>query len=156
MSPQTFETLCHRASLSLSLADPYALGKGHTVTLDEVHLEAQNRLSAPGLLLLAEIARFPEETRATVHEHLLALQLSTPDHPNLRFGFHPDRKTTLLCLSATPPRDDPTPEAWLARLLKDTAFQVRQWRSELLKSGGKAEPAPLSPNDFLQHASLRA
>ena len=70
MTPQAFETLCHRACLALGLADPYALGKGHTVTLDEVHLEAQNRLSSPGFLLLAEIARFPEETRATVHEHL--------------------------------------------------------------------------------------
>jgi hypothetical protein len=156
MTPQAFETLCHRACLALGLADPYALGKGHTVTLDEVHLEAQNRLSSPGFLLLAEIARFPEETRATVHEHLLALQLSTPDHPNLRFGYHPTRSTTLLCLSATPPRNDATPEAWMARLLRDTASQVRAWRHQLLESGGKATAAPLSSHDFLQHASLRA
>lgn len=156
MTPQAFETLCHRACLALGLTDPYALGKGHTVTLDEVHLEVQHRAPRASFLLLAEIARFPQDTRATVHEHLLALQLTTPDHPNLRFGFHPTRQTTLLCLTATPPRDDAAPEAWLARLLRDTASQVREWRGELLKSGGKAEPTALSHHDFLQHASLRA
>lgn len=155
MTPQAFESLCHRACLALGLADPFALGKGHTVTLDDVHLEVQHRTARAGFLLLVEIARFPDETRGTVHEHLLALQLTTPDHPNLRFGYHPTRKTTLLCLTAAPPPNDRTPEAWMARLLRDTVNQVREWRRELLANGG-AEPQPLSPQDFLQHASLRA
>ncbi len=155
MMPQAFETLCHRTCLALGLADPFALGKGHTVTLDDVHLEVQHRAPRASFLLLAEIARFPDEARGTVHEHLLALQLTTPDHPNLRFGYHPTRKTTLLCLTATLPPNDPTPEAWMARLLSDTANQVREWRRELLANGG-GEPMPLSSQEFLQHASLRA
>lgn len=156
MTPQAFETMCHRACLALGIDDPYSLGKGHTVTLDEVHLEARHRAPRATFLLLAEMARFPEAARASVHEHLLALQLNTPDQPNLRFGFHPIRQTTLLCLSARPPRNDPAPEAWLARLMRDTSRQVRDWRRELLASGGATDPAPMSHHHFLQHASLRA
>lgn len=155
MTTAEFETLCHRAGLALGLPDPYALAKGHTVTLDEVHLEARHRAPRPGFQLLAEIARFPEDIRGGVHEHLLALQLMTPDHANLRFGYHPTRKTTLLCLTATPPRKDPAPEAWLAQLMRDTTQQVREWRQELRAAAGIA-PAPLSSQYLLQHASLRA
>ena len=156
MNTQAFETMCHRACLALGIDDPYALGKGHTVTLDEVHLEARHRAPRATFLLLAEMARFPEAARGGVHEHLLALQLNTPDQPNLRFGYHPARQTTLLCLSARPPRNDPAPEAWLERLMRDTSRQVRDWRRELLASGGATAPAPMSHHQFLQHASLRA
>jgi len=156
MTPQAFETMCHRACLALGIDDPYALGKGHTVTLDEVHLEARHRAPRATFLLLAEMARFPEAARASVHEHLLALQLNTPDQPNLRFGFHPIRQTTLLCLSARPPRNDPAPEAWLARLMRDTSRQVRDWRRELLANAGTIGAPPSPRDDFLQHASLRA
>lgn len=60
MTPDAFETLCHRACLALGLADPHALGKGHTVTLDAVHLEVQHVPPQAHFRLLAEIARFPE------------------------------------------------------------------------------------------------
>lgn len=131
MTADELATLCHRASLELSLPDPYALGKGHTVTLDGVHIEIQHKAPRAHFLLLAEIAKFPDTQRATVHEHLLALQLSTAEHPNLRFGFHPRRYTTLVCITSTPPRGDASPDAWLVSLLRDTVQQVRAWRREL-------------------------
>lgn len=136
MNADQVTTLCHRTSLELGLPDPYALGKGHTITLDDVHLEVQRRDGQPHFLLLAEIALFVPEQRARVHERLLSLQLSTADHPNLRFGFHPLRKTTLVCITCTPPRAAPgDTEAvfWLARLIGSTVNQVREWRDSLLK-----------------------
>lgn len=155
MTADELSTLCHRASLELSLPDPYALGKGHTVTLDGVHLEIQHKAPRPHFLLLAEIARFSDTQRAAVHEHLLALQLSTADHPNLRFGFHPKRHTTLVCLTSTPPRGDARPEAWLVRLIRDTVQQVLDWRHELRGTTAAALDAqPLTA--ALQHAGLRA
>jgi hypothetical protein len=131
MTADDLSTLCHRASLELSLPDPYALGKGHTVTLDGVHLEIQHKAPRPHFLLLAEIALFTAEQRAKVHERLLALQLSTADNPNLRFGFHPLRKTTLVCLTSMPPREEAAGPAWLAGLLTATVEQVKEWREEL-------------------------
>lgn len=148
MNADQVNTLCHRASLELGLPDPYALGKGHTVTLDGVHLEVQHRDGRPHFLLLAEIALFAPEQRARVHERLLALQLSTSDHPNLRFGFHPQRKTTLLCITCTPPRAEPgEAEAvfWLARLIGSTVNQVREWRDSLLKDPSFPQPADEAP-----------
>lgn len=131
MNHDDLDSLCHRACLQLGVPDPYALGKGHTITLDGVHLEVQHKDPRPHFLLLAEIALFAADQRAQVHERLLALQLSTADHPNLRFGFHPIRQTTLLCLTARPPRDGTDPSHWLARLLQSTAAQVIEWRQEL-------------------------
>ena len=155
MTADELSTLCHRASLELGLGDPYALGKGHTVTLDGVHIEIQHKAPRSHFLLLAEIAKFPDTQRPAVHEHLLALQLSTADHPNLRFGFHPRRHTTLLCLTATPPRGDASPEAWLARLIRDTARQVLDWRRELRDTTTAILGAqPLAT--ATQHAGLRA
>ncbi|NIM42154.1 MAG: hypothetical protein GTN84_13560 [Hydrogenophaga sp.] len=155
MTADELSTLCHRASLELSLPDPYALGKGHTVTLDGVHLEIQHKAPRPHFLLLAEIARFSDTQRAAVHEHLLALQLSTADHPNLRFGFHPKRHTTLVCLTSTPPRGDARPEAWLVRLIRDTAQQVLEWRRELRDTtAATLDDQPRTA--ALQHAGLRA
>lgn len=131
MNTDQLSTLCHRASLELGLPDPFALGQGHTVTLDGVHVEIQHKEPRPHFLLLAEIALFGAEQRALVHERLLSLQLSTADHPNLRFGFHPLRKTTLVCLTSTPPSDESAGPAWLAGLISATVAQVKEWREEL-------------------------
>jgi hypothetical protein len=131
MTADELSTLCHRASLELSLPDPYALGKGHTVTRDGVHIEIQHRAPRPHFLLLAEIGLFTGEQRAQVHERLLSLQLSAADHPNLRFGFHPLRKTTLMCLTSTPPREEAAGPDWLADLITATVKQVQEWREEL-------------------------
>ncbi|MGC4397880.1 hypothetical protein [Hydrogenophaga sp. T2] len=155
MTHEPFDTLCHRASLALNLADPHALGRGHTVTLDGVHIELHHREPSAHFLLLAEIALFPEAQRAAVHEHLLTLQLMTTDHPNLRFGFHAKRKTTLLCLSATPPQKGMAPEDWLAQLVRDTVQQVLVWRQALRESGRTGLNHNTHP-DFLQHATQRA
>ncbi|WP_288254109.1 hypothetical protein [uncultured Hydrogenophaga sp.] len=152
MTADELATLCHRASLELSLPDPYTLGKGHTVTLDGVHIEIQHKAPRPHFLLLAEIAKFPDTQRAAVHEHLLTLQLSTADHPNLRFGFHPKRHTTLVCLTSTPPRGDSSPEAWLVSLLRDTVQQVRAWRRELRELLPQTQDDRSGPA-VLQHAS---
>ena len=149
MNTDQINTLCHRASLELGLPDPYSLGKGHTVTLDDVHIEIQHQDPRPHFLLLAEIALFDPEQRPRVHERLLALQLSTADHPNLRFGFHPQRQTTLVCITCTPPRGEAAEgEAvfWLARLIRSTVNQVREWRESLLKDpafGQSSEDAPV-------------
>lgn len=155
MTREQFDTLCHRASLALNLADPHALGRGHTVTLDGVHIELHHREPSAHFLLLAEIALFPEAQRAAVHEHLLALQLMTTDHPNLRFGFHAMRKTTLLCLTATPPHQGVAPEDWLAQLVRDTAGQVLDWRRDL----GASNDLSLDKDHraaLLQSAAVRA
>jgi hypothetical protein len=149
MNAEQIHTLCHRTSLELGLPDPYALGQGHTVTLDGVHLEVQHRDGRSHFLLLAEIALFAPDQRARVHERLLSLQLSTADHPNLRFGFHPQRKTTLLCIHCTPPQAEPGDAQtvfWLARLIGSTVNQVREWRDSLLKDpsfGPSADEAPV-------------
>lgn len=149
MNTDQLGTLCHRASLELGLPDPYALGKGHTVTIDGVHIEVQHREPRPHFLLLAEIALFAPDQRARVHERLLALQLSTADHPNLRFGFHPLRKTTLVCITCTPPRaedGDTGAVFWLARLIGSTVNQVREWRASLLDNpsyGQAPDEAPV-------------
>ncbi|NCT98897.1 MAG: hypothetical protein GXD23_16140 [Comamonadaceae bacterium] len=147
MNTDQLITLCHRASLELGLPDPFALGQGHTVTLDGVHVEIQHKEPRPHFLLLAEIALFGAEQRAPVHERLLALQLSTADHPNLRFGFHPLRKTTLLCLTATPPSEEADGPAWLADLITATVAQVKEWREELHSDTPPPTPKPsvLSP-----------
>lgn len=155
MTSEPFTTLCHRASLALNLANPHALGQGHTVTLNGVHLELHHRAPGAHCLLLAEIALFPEAQRAAVHEHLLTLQLMTTDHPNLRFGFHATRKTTLLCLTATPPLEATSPEAWLAQLMRDTAHQVLGWRRELRAWGGLG-PDEDTPTTWPPGAAVRA
>lgn len=154
MTTDELATLCHRTSLELGLPDPYALGKGHTVTLDGVHIEILHKAPRPHFLLLAEIAKFPDTQRAAVHEHLLALQLSTADHPNLRFGFHPKRHTTLVCITSTPPRGDASAEVWLVRLIRDTTQQVLDWRRELRDTTANFDPQPHA--GALQHAVLRA
>lgn len=152
MNTDQLGTLCHRASLELGLPDPYALGKGHTVTLDGVHIEIQHRDPRPHFLLLAEIALFRPDQRALVHERLLALQLSTADHPNLRFGFHPQRQTTLVCITCTPPRakgGETDAVFWLARLIGSAVNQVREWRANLLNQPSfdpSADAAPVLLN----------
>lgn len=142
MNTDQLSTLCHRAGLELGLPDPYALGQGHTVTLDEVHIEIQHKDPRPHFLLLAEIDLYGSEQRARVHERLLSLQLSTADQPNLRFGFHPLRQTTLLCLTSTPPADEAEGPVWLADLITATVAQVREWREELLSDTDAAFPIP--------------
>ncbi|MBX3610319.1 MAG: hypothetical protein KF871_10540 [Hydrogenophaga sp.] len=131
MTADELETLCHRACLSLGLDDPHALGKGHTITHRGVHLEVQHLAPRAHFLLLAEIGLFEGQQRAQVHERLLSLQLGTADHPNLRFGFHPVRQTTLLCLTAVPPVAIDSAPTWLAGLMNKTADQVDTWRQEL-------------------------
>jgi len=155
MTREQFDTLCHRASLALNLTDAHALGQGHTVALDGVHLELHHREPGAPLLLLAEIALFPEAQRATVHEHLLTLQLMTTDHPNLRFGFHARRKTTLLCLTATPPPRAPAPEDWLAQLVRDTVRQVLDWRRDL-NAANDLSLEDVHSTTLLQSAAVRA
>ncbi len=107
-----------------------------------MHIEIQHQAPRPHFLLLAEIDLYGPEQRARVHERLLSLQLSTADQPNLRFGFHPLRQTTLLCLTSTPPDDKAEGPNWLAGLITATAAQVREWREELLNGTDTAFPIP--------------
>lgn len=126
MELSAFQKLCDAASELLGLEDTTALGDGDAAWYDDVAFEAAFVEGDRSFLLLADIGAIAPEDCVSVYESLLAMQLSSLDAPDIRFGFHPLQGAAVFCVPVT--LDERCDGAWLAARLRATASQVRSWR----------------------------
>jgi hypothetical protein len=125
-----FEQMCRDTSVVLGVEDTSALGLGFSVPFAGVLFETSFQGDSDSFLLMAELGAITAQDRLSVYEHLLTCQLITWNRPGLRFGFHPQRRTVVLCVEV---KSCPQPDgAWLATLMRSIAAQAFEWRKTLL------------------------
>lgn len=135
-----FERLCRDASLQLGLEDTGALGQGFTVAFDDVLFETAFVDGRDRFALIAELGCVSPEHKKGVYENLLTMQVLTWTQPGVRFGFHPERETLVLCTEVR--LHAVFTGAGLATLMRSVATQIAHWRTTLLIGElGDTEPS---------------